>query len=190
MCVWQLPGFNCAYFAGFAFLTTPLTKYARFEKHASGTRMPEVSFRISLRSSIKKHRQEHLQTPFFALWASDLGFRKLIGPSFACVFRRVYKCFRLGRRPGPKTTTLSEIALFLSVGSTPGILLLKQTIRKRNFSPRPARTMFSALPMKHDEKHKLHKCTIKAERHTSFFVVFSILDFGPSRWDLDQPRHG
>ena len=87
--------------------------------------MPEVSFRISLRLSINKHRQEHLQTPFFALWASDLGFRKLIGPSFACVFRRVYKCFRLGRRPGSEKTTRSEIALFHSVGSTHGILLLK-----------------------------------------------------------------
>ena len=49
MCVWQLPGCKFTYFSGFSFLTTPLAKYARFEKHTSGTRVPEVSFRISLR---------------------------------------------------------------------------------------------------------------------------------------------
>ena len=89
-------------------------------KHTPGIRVREVSVQVSLRLPIKTHRQEHLQTPCFALWASDLGFRKLIGPSFACVFRRVYKCFRLGWCPGFKKTTLSDIALFPWVGSTPG----------------------------------------------------------------------
>ena len=85
-----------------------------------GARVREASFQISLRLLIKTHRKEHLQTPVFALWASDLGFRKLIGPSCACVFRRVYKCVRLGRCPGSKKTTLSDIALFPYVGRTLG----------------------------------------------------------------------
>ena len=51
------------------------------------------------------------------------------------------------------------------------VMFTEKPNRKRNYSPRPARTMFSALHMKHNKKQKRQTCTIKAERHTSFVAV-------------------